>query len=83
MRQTYGLRARGVWDLGGAYHPSAGLTPEVVFPLALDCEDVGGGARELLRLRIADALERRAELHDGHLSVVLWRAAHACGQLDG
>lgn len=78
MRETFGATVHGVWDLGGAYHPSAGLTPEVVYPLAMEID----GGEHLIWLDIEDAIAARAALHDGHLRIVLWRIAHACGYLD-
>jgi hypothetical protein len=72
-----------MFQLGGRYHPSAGLTPEAVHPFAVDVmEDESGGAeRPLAWVPLADTVSRRAELCDGHLRIVLLRAAHALGLL--
>ncbi|HXU00158.1 MAG TPA: methyltransferase domain-containing protein [Polyangia bacterium] len=79
-RDTYGLVTGEAWDLGGPYRPSPGLTAEVVFPLALEVRARTTGSGSALRwLPIAGLVERRAELPDGHLRIVLLRAAHALG----
>ena len=85
----YGLRLDEVWDLGGRYFPSAGLSPEVVYPMA--CEVTGRlpGAtapRTLHWLPLQSTLgapgenvSQHPELRDGHLQVLARRAAHALG----
>jgi hypothetical protein len=81
LEGEYGLRCRQTFELGGRYHPSAGLTPEVVQPLALEVAGAGGGPRPLTWLPLADVVAGREELRDGHLRIVSWRAAHALGLL--
>ncbi len=66
-----------IWELGGAYSPSPGLTPESVFPMATEVSGVRDGGRSLCWVPLAELLARRAELPDGHLRVMLLRAAHA------
>jgi SAM-dependent methyltransferase len=83
LAQEYGITACNVWDLGGPYRPSPGLTPETVFPLAVEVASVGGDprgdCRKLRWLPLPLLVERRASLQDGHLRVLLLRAAHALG----
>jgi SAM-dependent methyltransferase len=83
LAAEHGLVCRRMFQLGGRYHPSAGLTPEAVHPFAVDVmEDESGGAeRPLAWVPLADTVSRRAELCDGHLRIVLLRAAHALGLL--
>jgi hypothetical protein len=81
MRHDYGVNCRHIWELGGRYHPSAGMTPEVVYPLAVEVEAADEGARTLHWVALDETVERRAELHDGHLSILVLRAAHALGLL--
>jgi SAM-dependent methyltransferase len=76
---AYGLATGDAWDLGGPYRPSPGLTAEVVFPLALEVREQRAMGRRLRWLPIAELVERRADLPDGHLRIVLLRAAHALG----
>ncbi len=81
LEASYGLTLGGVWDLGGPFFPSPGLTPEVVYPLAVACAADAPATDRLSWVELEDVLAERAHLADGHLSVVLWRAAHACGLL--
>jgi hypothetical protein len=66
-----------MWELGGRYHPSAGLTPEVVYPLAAEVSPDGAGDRALRWIPLSDAVTQRHLLRDGHLRIVALRAAHA------
>jgi SAM-dependent methyltransferase len=81
LAREYGVRCGEIWELGGRYHPSAGVTPEVVYPLAVHVTGEGEGARGLRWVRVRDAVENLADLTDGHLRVVALRAAHALGLL--
>lgn len=75
LSSELGVTVQRSWALGGRYHPSAGATPEVVYPRAL--EVTGEGALAWVPLE-----ELRAQIEriaDGHLRVVALRAAHALG----
>jgi SAM-dependent methyltransferase len=67
--------------LGGHYHPSPGVTPEVVHPVAVCVTRQGPGGRSLAWVRLRDAVESLGDLADGHLRIVALRAAHALGLL--
>lgn len=75
----HGLRAGEMWLLGGHYHPSPGVTPEAVFPFAVEIVEEQSSAFPLRWIRLSEALAQ--PLRDGHLLVVLHRAAHALGLL--
>jgi hypothetical protein len=77
----YGLAIGDTWDLGGCYRPSPGLTPETVFPLAVEVRSVRGdaGARALAWASLRALVRERVNPPDGHLRVVVLRAAHALG----
>lgn len=70
-----------LWPLGGAYYPTPGLTPEVVFPFAVEVLDADPGPVPLCWCRLAEWVEKRATIRDGHLLTIVWRAAHALGLL--
>lgn len=81
LKETYGLSVATTTELGGRYRPSAGLTPEVVYPVAMA---VTADAACPSRLHWVPLLEVVRELHriqDGHLRIVALRAAHAAGLL--
>lgn len=77
----YDVRAGTIWDLGGRYHPSAGLSPEVVYPMAVEILADGPAARALCWVPLASVGAHRDDLLDGHLRIVALRAAHALGVL--
>jgi hypothetical protein len=64
-------------ELGGAYRPSPGLTPEIVFPFAFVVARQSGEGRPLSWVRLAEVLAHRDRLPDGHLRIGALRAAHA------
>lgn len=82
LESEYRAHAGRVWELGGMYQPSAGLTPERVYPYAFEIDRLEEAAgRSLLWVPITDAIRHAGRLHDGHLRIVLFRAAHALGLL--
>ena len=82
LAREYGVDCGPLVELGGRYHPSPAVTPEVVHPYATDVRAEGAGARALRWVRLDAAVRHRAQLLDGHLRVVALRAAHALGLLD-
>ena len=81
LAREYGLQPVQWFDLGGMYHPSPGVTPERVYPFAVEVEIEGVEERALTWISIRDAVAHAAQLRDGHLRIVLFRAAHALGVL--
>ncbi len=82
IAREYGYAAARIRELGGRYHPSPGLTPERVHPIAIEIDRrIGEGTRSLEWISIREAVQHADRLEDGHLRVVLFRAAHALGLL--
>ncbi|TNF38367.1 MAG: class I SAM-dependent methyltransferase [Deltaproteobacteria bacterium] len=81
LAAEYGVRGGPLTELGGRYHPSPAVTPEVVHPFALAVTAETPAARALRWVRLEDAVTQRDRLVDGHLRVVALRAAHALGLL--
>ncbi len=79
--EEYGLEVGRMWELGGRYHPSAGVTPEVVYPLAVEILGQGAAPRPLSWVPLEELVEARRELADGHLRIGVLRVAHALGKL--
>lgn len=75
LETEYGLTVRRVFELGGAYFPSPGVTPEVVYPLACDVTSQSGEG--LLWVPLSELSERFDRLRDGHLRTVTCRAIRA------
>src|SRR5207253_2204840 len=80
LLRDYGVRTKQWWELGGKYHPSPGVTPERVYPYAIEIDaQVAPGERPLCWLPLRQAARHADQLHDGHLRIVLFRALHALG----
>jgi hypothetical protein len=77
LHAEYGVRGGEVFELGGRYLPSAGLSPEAVHPLAVEVLSIDAAPRSLYWARLDDALAHAPMLAEGHLRVVVLRAAHA------
>lgn len=77
----YGLRATSVRELGGRYHPTPGLTPEAVYPVAIEVDELRPPPPNLHWVRLRELIDDERAMLDGHLRVVAFRAAHALGLL--
>ncbi len=65
--------------LGGRYFPSPGVTPEMVYPYAVEVDAASVGASNLSWVALDELLAARKGVADGHLLVGLYRLAHALG----
>lgn len=81
LREAYGLTLGETWELGGAYYPSAGMSPEVAFPIAIEVLHEGANGRKLHWVPLCEIGGNLAVLTDGHLRIAALRAAHALLQL--
>jgi SAM-dependent methyltransferase len=68
-----------VWELGGPFHPTPGLTPESVHPVVVEVRGHESTPDGLHWVRLSDLLHNRAMLRDGQLRTVAYRLAHALG----
>jgi hypothetical protein len=81
LAREYGLEVGRFWELGGRYHPSAGVTPEVVYPVAVEVLRQQADARTLHWISLDELVRERGQIRDGHLLIGVLRAAHALGRL--
>jgi hypothetical protein len=81
IQAELGLTVGETWELGGAYYPSAGMSPEVVFPIALEVVARANGGRPLHWIPLREVGANLDRILDGHLRIVALRAAHALGLL--
>jgi hypothetical protein len=82
IQEEYGVAVGRSWELGGRYHPSLGVTPEVVHPVAFEVKEEHPGPSNLAWVRLSELIAERASLQDGHLRIIALRAAHALGVLN-
>lgn len=81
IAKEYDLGLGESWELGGPYSPSAGMSPEIVFPLAFEVVRHGDRGRPLHWVPLRQISTHLHQLRDGHLRIVALRAAHALGLL--
>lgn len=77
----FGVRVLRSWPLGGKYYPATGVTPEVVYPMAVEVDAAALQEAALQFVPLRDLVAQRALIEDGHLLVALFRLAHALGIL--
>lgn len=79
LRKDFNLDACRVWELGGAYLPTSGVTPEVVYPFVVEVnvdERMGAGLQFVL---LSELTAHPGLLRDAHLLAATYRLAHALG----
>ena len=81
LSRDFALRARCAWELGGAYFPTPGVTPEVVHPFAVEvsADERPGAALQFVSL--PELTRHPTLLQDAHLLIAAHRLAHALGVL--
>lgn len=80
LRREFGVGAQQVWELGGAYFPTPGVTPELVYPFAVEIEG-GDASHSSLHWARLDAVVAHLHLvQDAHSLLALHRLAHALGR---
>lgn len=77
LQEQHGLKVRDFFTLGGAYFPSPGVTPEIVYPLACDVVEEARPAQPLRWISLATLVRSFSLLRDGHLKTAVVRAARA------
>ncbi|HEU4509244.1 MAG TPA: class I SAM-dependent methyltransferase [Pyrinomonadaceae bacterium] len=79
LRHDFALNSRSVWELGGPYFSTPGVTPEVVYPFVVEV-DAARLTSSHLHFVDCDVLNRNLHLlQDAHLLIALNRLRHALG----
>lgn len=73
----HGLQLGEIYTLGGPYFPSAGATPEVVYPVVCEVLEIGPDGEPLHWVSLRGLLSQFEQLKDGHLKTALLRACRA------
>ena len=81
LREDFDLDACRVWELGGAYLPTSGVTPEVVYPFVVEVNVDEGAGAGLQFVLLSELTAQPGLLQDAHLLVATYRLAHALGVL--
>ena len=78
LSKQHGLRVKQFFTLGGPYYPSSGATPEIVYPYAVEVEQVEETPLEpLIWLPIEEVAGALPRYQDGHLRVLVSRVYRA------
>lgn len=83
MRHEYGCTIEDWAALGGPYFPTPGLTPELVYPIAVRLQMLAPGSLHFFPLEML--MQRWGQISNGHLRCLLLRAwlAHRAGPESG
>ena len=81
MASDFQASVMDIWELGGSYFTSTGVTPECVYPFCAQVSADSIDSSELDFYRLSDLLEAADQLVDAHLLIVLHRLAHALGEI--
>ncbi len=77
--KDFNVAVRKTWELGGSYFTSAGITPEIVYPFAVELNAENLSETDLKFFSLKDLLAKVDEIQDAHLLILLNRLAHALG----
>ncbi|QRN96326.1 methyltransferase domain-containing protein [Archangium violaceum] len=81
LREEFAVSVRHTWELGGSYHTTPGVTPELVWPFAVEVEAASAHDPRLHWMPLEVLISQLDGVQDAHLLVVAWRLAHALGVL--
>ncbi|HEY8562367.1 MAG TPA: methyltransferase domain-containing protein [Pyrinomonadaceae bacterium] len=79
--RDFGVSTKKQWELGGGYFTSAGVTPEIVYPLAVELDARISSETDLRFFHLTDLLDNSDEIQDAHFLILLNRLGHALGFL--
>jgi len=79
MKQHFKISVRGIWELGGAYFTSPGVTPEVVYPFAVEVEASEAKESSLRFIELEEIKSQMNLISDAHLMIAAYRLIHALG----
>ncbi len=77
--RDFNVSFKKFWELGGSYFTSAGITPEIVYPSAVELDAQFPGETGLKFFHLTDLLEISERVQDAHLLILLNRLGHALG----
>jgi len=81
MRRDFNISIRHVWELGGSYMPSPGVTPEIVYPFVSEIEGSEMHASDLHFIEINDLKKTINAIQEAHLLITACRLIHSLDQV--
>jgi hypothetical protein len=79
--QDFNISIGKTWELGGSFFTSAGITPEIVYPLAVEINAENLGETDLKFFYLKTLTDNSDKIQDAHLLILLNRLAHSLGRL--
>jgi ubiquinone/menaquinone biosynthesis C-methylase UbiE len=77
--KDFNVSIKNAWELGGSYFTSAGITPEIVYPMAVELDAQISGETDLKFFSLKELLKNSDKIQDAHLLILLNRLAHGLG----
>ncbi len=77
MQRDFRLTTRKIWELGGTYFSSPGVTPELVYPYVAEVEATEVANSNLHFIALADLKHQIDLIRDAHLLIAAYRLSHA------
>jgi hypothetical protein len=81
MSRDFGVLIEQPKTLGGRYFPTAGLTPETVYPFFTECFEESAVSEPLHWFKLTDVVQSLGYIRGGHTLTGLNRISHALGLL--
>lgn len=77
--QDFESELRKIWELGGTFFTSAGITPEIVYPMAAELDAESLRSTNLKFFNLNTLIENSDRIQDAHFLILLNRLAHSLG----
>lgn len=77
FKKDFCARPLKCWELGGSYFPTPGVTPEIVYPFAVEIETNDLAQCGLQFVEISSLMEKLDQFEDAHLLILANRLFHA------
>lgn len=76
----FNVSVNKTWEIGGSFFTSAGITPEVIYPMAVELKTENVEKTDLKFFNLKTLIEKIDQIQDAHLLILLNRLAHALGK---
>jgi len=77
--KDFDVSVENLWELGGSYFTSAGITPEIVYPTAIELNAESLAQTNLKFFNLKTLLANADKIQDAHFLILLNRLAHSLG----
>lgn len=81
IQRDFNVRVRRVWEIGGPYLPTVGVTPEIVYPFLAEVEATEISASDFRFFELDELRNQLGQIQDAHLLITSCRLIHALEQM--